>query len=501
MTCYFLQNSWSVEHHTCPPGTGFNPAIGNCDWTGNLPSNICDGVTHKPTGPTESPTTTVVDHTTTTAVDHTTTSSSNPGNKKRLVCYFGAWAFYRIGFGQFDIDNIDPNLCTHLCYGFANMNNQTWEAVAYDPWYDLAPWDEGCDGDHCHYDSYRRFNALKQQNSELKTLLSIGGWNTGSGQWSIMAADPSKRSIFIKSAVKLATTFGFDGIDFDWEYPGDREGSDPEHDKEDFTLLVEEFSSALQAQGLILTAATSPDPVRSEIGYDIPRVAAALDFINVMDYDYHGAWDNFTGVNTPLYGRVEEDDVNHPGHFFNVNDTVNWYIDSGMPKEKINIGTAAYGRGFTLPKYSENTGLYCPAIGGMPAGPYTRQDGIWGYLEILQAFNNASLVNLPGATPKEWQRVVDGCYMAPYAVNGPYWIGYDNVESIALKAKYANTINVGGAMLFALDLDDFDGLYGETYPLTRAVRAVLDSGEGLKPDQILGENSGCESAPICDIAG
>ena len=172
-----------------------------------------------------------------------------------------------------------------------------------------------------------------------------------------------------------------------------------------------------------------------------------------------------------------------------------------MPKEKINIGTAAYGRGFTMPKFSEETGIYCPATGGMPAGPYTRQDGIWSYLEILQAFNNASLVNLPGATPKEWQRVVDGYYMAPYAVNGPYWIGYDNVESIELKAKYANTIDVGGAMVFALDLDDFDGLYGEKYPLTRAVRAVLDSGKGLQPDQILGENSGCESAPICDVLG
>ena len=54
---------------------------------------------------------------------------------------------------------------------------------------------------------------------------------------------------------------------------------------------------------------------------------------------------------------------------------------------------------------------------GIPAGPYTQQDGIWGYLEILQAFNNDTLINLPGATPHGWQSVVDDCYDAPYACN------------------------------------------------------------------------------------
>jgi len=420
-------------------------------------------------------------------------------NQKRLICYFSAWAFYRPDYGKYDIDDIDVDLCTHITYAFASMNNQTWKAYAYDPWYDLSPSDEGCDAAHCHYDSMRRFNKLKQKNPNLKTLLSFGGWNTGSGQWSIMAKDKTKRDIFVQSSLRMVQTFGFDGIDFDWEYPGFRDGSDVDHDKEDFTVLVQEMSSALHEQGLILTAATSPDPKKAENAYDIPKVFAAMDFVNVMDYDYHGAWDNFTGVNTPLYHRKEETEPDHPGHYFNVNDTLNWYIDQGAPPEKINLGIAAYGRGFTLDNSTQN-GLYCPAYEPLPGGPTTREPGMVSYVEVMHLLSDAKLPTLPDAIPRKWNFVTDGCYKVPYAYNGPYWMSFDTTNSAKLKTQFVNYRNLGGAMVFALDMDDFKGIFQkETYPITRTVKAVLESGDVLSPDNILEENSGCESSPVCEL--
>merc|ERR1712198_415805 len=193
---------WEIEKHDCPDGTAFNPEINICDWEDNVPDDVCDDITHGPTHPTEKPTTTEEGEETTTDEGEATTPNPNPGSKKRLACYFGAWAFYRPGFGKFDIGDIDPHLCTHVFYAFANMNNHTWEAVAYDPWYDLSPHDEGFDGDHCHYNSFRRFTKLKKKNKDLKCILSIGGWNTGSEQWSDMAKDASRRKTFINSAVK-----------------------------------------------------------------------------------------------------------------------------------------------------------------------------------------------------------------------------------------------------------------------------------------------------------
>jgi chitinase len=54
----------------------------------------------------------------------------------------------------------------------------------------------------------------------------------------MMAKDSVRRKTFIDSVVPFLQLYGFEGLDFDWEYPGDREGSDPDNDKENFSILV-----------------------------------------------------------------------------------------------------------------------------------------------------------------------------------------------------------------------------------------------------------------------
>ncbi len=122
----------------------------------------------------------------------------------------------------------------------------------------------------------------------------LGGWNAGSGAYSTMAEDPEKRKVFIDSVMDFLETYPFDGVDFDWEYPGSREGSNPDVDKENFNKLIDELSVELKAKNKLFTAALSPGFQTIENAYDIPHVAEIFDFINVMCYDYHGWWTNHT---------------------------------------------------------------------------------------------------------------------------------------------------------------------------------------------------------------
>ena len=57
-------------------------------------------------------------------------------------------------------------------------------------------------------------------------------------------------------------------------------------------------------------------------------------------------------------------------------------------------------------------------------------------------------------------------------VTGPYWIGYDDLDSIRLKSQFINYRNLGGALIFSLDTDDFRADFSDhKYPMTMVRRS------------------------------
>lgn len=119
-------------------------------------------------------------------------------------------------------------------------------------------------------------------------------------------SDPVTRSKFVENVVQFVKKYKFDGFDLDWEYPAKR-GGHPE-DVKNLVLVLKDLRKRFDQENLILSVAVGAAEATASISYDIPNLSKYVDFINLMTYDFHGAFDSDhkVGHHAPLYPSSNE---------------------------------------------------------------------------------------------------------------------------------------------------------------------------------------------------
>lgn len=453
------------------------------------------------------------------------------GLEQRVIGYFTSWRTGENGAPRYLANDIPWKKLSHINYAFAHIdgNNKvsvgaetpgnaatdlTWPGVAGAEMDPTLPY-KG------HLNLLKKF---KKENPGVKTLVSVGGWaetggylaadgtRVGDGGFYTLTESQAKIDTFSDSAVEFIRKYGFSGVDIDYEYatsnskagnPDDFAISEPrravlfENYMKLMKTLREKLDKASVADGtyyqLTVAAPASGWLLR---GMEAHQVVKYLDFVNMMSYDLHGAWNNYVGGNAALFDDGKDPEL-AAGGVYNAYKGVGYlnsdwayhYFRGAMPAGRINLGVPFYTRGWTNVKGGTN-GLYgssvladqnkcAPGTGPKAGGNSKCGDGAGGIDNLWHDSDPMGGELAAGANPiwhvLNLQKGVVGDYAASYgsptgALKGTYTRHFDNVtknewwwndttktfltgdadQAIQAKADYVADKGLGGVMIWEL---------------------------------------------------
>ena len=415
-----------------------------------------------------------------------------------VIGYYPSWQWYDRG-NLVNPQSIDYENYTIINYAFFDVLPDG-SLQTLDPWADknllLGPinWSVAPAGYESSFDfgnpDYHHpgmaFSDYCQQ-AGVKLVPSLGGW-TLSTNFPGVAADPIKRATFANACVELIQAFDFDGIDIDWEYPGYAPHGGTPLDYANFSILLQEVRSALDAaeitldKELLLTVAVGASPENmSNVQWEI--IEQVVDIINLMSYDYFGAWDAQTNHNAPLYAPA----AGNPD--FNVAQSVDRLLNTyGVDPQKIALGIGFYGRSVVT---SQAPGLHVPSTGVPDYATFAADEGAPLYYSILAQLH-------------QFETYWDEQAQAPYltGLDGlQTFVAFDDTLSVRLKSEYAIERNLRGVIIWEITGDYIEtapgsGIIADT-PLSNVIKQTFCNTNFDPP--CLGDFDGDDQIGVSDL--
>jgi chitinase len=293
--------------------------------------------------------------------------------------------------------------------------------------------------------------ALKRQNPSLTVLVSVGGWEW-SGGFSDMALTKRSREAFIVSVMDYIERHQIDGLDIDWEYPG--QAGSTRHfrplDKANFTHLLKETRRAFDQQqrrlGRTLYLTIAAGASSSYLAHtEMAEAQRYLDTVNLMAYDYYEPGEP-TGNHAPLF--TDPDDPKK----VSAERSVREFEAAGVPAHKIVLGVPFYGHPWGQVA-DVHHGLFQPG-GRLPQGYAT--------------YGLISTTMLNHGFERYWDEASSVPYL--YSATQKIFVSYEDAESLALKARFVMERDLAGMMFWDYAGDPSGVLLDAVYTGLRPVR-------------------------------
>lgn len=331
------------------------------------------------------------------------------------------------------VDAIKAGSVTHLLYAFLRLCGPG--AVPADAAGCAGKADFDIAANPAHEEFHATFQRLKARMPEVKLLASAGGWG-GSDPFYHLAASASGRAAFVASAQAwLRAHPAFDGLDIDWEHPGSNSAVNgvqlgSPQDGEHFVALMADLRAGLNRLGAetgrhyalsVAIATTRAQLVRMPMG----RVAASLDLVFMMTYDFAGPWTPRAAHHTALRSAGPNDDTSLQAAVADLR-------AAGVPAAKLVAGVAMYGRGFDGVKADRSYSGVFPPPSGEPS-----------YRELAQLARGQGLKQVFDPVTQSWA-----------LVGGARFIGYDDPRAVRAKLAFARQQGLAGVFAWELSQDN-----------------------------------------------
>ncbi|WP_237054812.1 chitinase C-terminal domain-containing protein [Microbulbifer sediminum] len=487
-----------------------------------------------------------------TTTGHEAMGSDHP---RRIIGYFTSWRNGANGQPSYLVDDIPWDKITHINYAFAHIDDSNRVSVGNTSSPDNPAtgmtW-PGIDGaemdpEFAYQGHFNLLGKFKKQYPQVKTLISVGGWAETGGYFNEFGdrvdnggfytmttnADGTINhagiDTFANSAVEFIREYGFDGVDIDYEYPTSMNDAGNPLDfgvanplrgslMKSYVELMRVLRQKLDIAGeqddthYLLTIA-SPSSGYLLRGMETMPITQYLDYVNIMTYDLHGAWNEYVGHNSALFDNGNDPELaaasvystSQYGGIGYLN--IDWavkYFRGSMSPGRINIGIPYYTRGWQGVTGGDS------GLGGTAALPDQTQcpegtggaadcgDGALGIDNLWHDLDENGNEMGAGSNPmwhaRNLENGIAGSYLDDYgldpatnpadALMGTYVRNYDSVseapwlwndtkdvflstedeESMAAKVQYVIDQGVGGIMFWELAGDyDWNAATGEYY--------------------------------------